>query len=589
MVGLAKRHLRRLMVAIATVGVVSTLGAGSSRAAGDRYMLRLTSPSAATSARAALERSGIAVIEEIPELGVVVVRSDTDGGTTRSAIRALGTLIPDRIVRVSPPEGSKPRAKAPGLLSARRVSASLAAAPRAAIRPDPALSYRGLLWDFERIGLPAGWARSAGDPTIVVGVADTGLDFTHVDLKPSIVRVQDFTVSENPPLCDPSDQDYADYYGGPAKTDWNGHGSWIGGNIAGALNGTGINGIAPKVKLVALKIAQNCGYAYDSTILKSFVWAAKNGVDIVSISFGGYLDRTDPKQDADYGLYVDAVRLARSKGMLIVAAAGNEHVRLGTGGKVLSHGSLTRPGDPVEDLFGLYEVPGGVPGVVTVSSTGNRTIPSSAYCPWGTGGSPSNRGDYATCKPRNDRHQAPGQSLTDQLAYYSNYGPRIDVAAPGGARKFNLPYWDRGGTPGFPYVGDDLTNAWEEFSTTSNWSAEIDCFIFTKGSGFTPNQCYSTIQGTSMATPHVSAVLALIASAQPALRGKPDRLVAALKAGARSARNLTQVLSATDKSKGDLTGVACGKGYCHLGGATISNSDAYGAGIVVAPQPSSGG
>lgn len=92
-----------------------------------------------------------------------------------------------------------------------------------------------------------------------------------------------------------------------------------------------------------------------------------------------------------------------------------------------------------------------------------------------------------------------------------------------------------------------------------------------------------------MATPHVSAVLALIASAQPALRGKPDRLVAALKAGARSARNLTQVLSATDKSKGDLTGVACGKGYCHLGGATISNSDAYGAGIVVAPQPSSGG
>jgi hypothetical protein len=40
---------------------------------------------------------------------------------------------------------------------------------------------------------------------------------------------------------------------------------------------------------------------------------------------------------------------------------------------------------------------------------------------------------------------------------------------PGGARKFNLPVYDRGGTPGFPYTPEaDGTKVWEDFSTTSN-------------------------------------------------------------------------------------------------------------------------
>jgi hypothetical protein len=73
--------------------------------------------------------------------------------------------------------------------------------------------------------------------------------------------VIDLTVLEgDEPICKTlfgqSDQDLAAQFGGPATTDWNGHGSWIGGNITAALNGTGTNGIAPKVKLVALKISQ---------------------------------------------------------------------------------------------------------------------------------------------------------------------------------------------------------------------------------------------------------------------------------------------------------------------------------------------
>jgi subtilisin family serine protease len=276
-----------------------------------------------------------------------------------------------------------------------------------------------------------------------------------------------------------------------------------------------------------------------------------------------------------------------------VAAAGNEHLRIGAGGRVISHGPLTTPGTApadFQDYFGLYEVPGGIPGVVDVSSTGRVVNPSSASCPPGTIGDPgvppAPPNFEATCKPASDPHQAAGPGRQSQLAYYSNYGPRIDLAGPGGARKFNLPNFDRGGTEGFPYVSDDLTNAWEDFNITSNWATQIPCFFLSSAAGFHDGQCYSTIQGTSMAAPHVAASLALVASAHPSLRKQPAALLSSLKAHANTGvHNLTQALSATDTSPGDLTGLPCPTGYCHLEGPRISDADAYGAGLVNVASP----
>jgi subtilisin family serine protease len=344
---------------------------------------------------------------------------------------------------------------------------------------------------------------------------------------------------------------------------------------------------------VSLKIAQWCGFAYDSSLISSFVTAADLGIDLVNISFGGYLDRSDPEQDLIYRAYVDAVRYARGKGTVIVAAAGNESARIGAGGLVLSHGTLTTPGDELFDAFGQYEVPGGIPGVVDVSSTGNVVVPSSASCPPGTTGDPGDPDadppvppDFnATCKPASDPHQAAGPGRRNQLAYYSNYGPRIDLAGPGGARKFNLPLWDRGGTPGFPYTSEDLTNVWQDFNITSNFATQIQCFVLT-APGFPQGQCYTAIQGTSMATPHVVGALALSASAHPRLRKHPAALIAWVKARANdNVHHLTRTLSATDTSGGDLTGGSCPTGYCHLGGPRVSDRDAYGAGLVSAARP----
>ena len=66
---------------------------------------------------------------------------------------------------------------------------------------------------------------------------------------------------------------------------------------------------------------------------------------------------------------------ALTNGTTIVASAGNDHVRVATGGKVVSHGFLTTPGDDHVDPFGLYTSPGGVPGYVNVAATGRVAPP----------------------------------------------------------------------------------------------------------------------------------------------------------------------------------------------------------------------
>lgn len=561
-----------------------------------RLLIDTSSPTAHASLRASLEQQGMQVVSDHPGLNFMVVQTAQTGtASARSALAGLradsrvARVAHDRVKRLINPQmqremfGTAPFRKKLAALGAGQAAARVAA--------DPALGLAGLMWNAQRIHAQQAWnqALGLGYQFIKVGVADTGLDYTHAELADKVDGVVDFTVNEQPNLCAyygyPTDADLAKTLGASADLDFHGHGSWIGGNIAAALDGSGINGIAPGVQLVSLKIAQNCGYAYDSEILNAFAYAADHGIDVVSISFGGYLDRTDPEQDLLYGFYQRVVDYAWSRGTLIVAAAGNEHARIGMGGQVLSHGILDAPPGGT-DYYGLWETPGGIPGVVMVSSTGNVVNGPADTCP---ADSLAN-GNHQWCKLKTDAHQPSGVGRKNQLAYYSNYGPRIDFAAPGGARKFNLPAIDNGGTEGWPWTGQgsmaggssvaDGYNAWEVFSITSNYAQDIPCFTIS-GTVFPEKQCYGVIQGTSMATPHVSAVAALALSTHPAAWKDPAAVVSLLRAGAVPiANNRTRALSATDTSPGDLGGKACTYGYCHLGKQVISDLEAYGAGLI---------
>jgi lantibiotic leader peptide-processing serine protease len=247
-----------------------------------------------------------------------------------------------------------------------------------------------------------------------------------------------------------------------------------------------------------------------------------------------------------------------------VGSAGNAHVRIGADGRITSHGQLTTPGTTAEDfvdLFGWYRVPTGPPGALVVSATGNLVNRPSAACPPGTADNPNN-----TCEPASDAHQPFGVGKRNQLAYYSNYGRRVDVAAPGGARKFNLGAYDRGGTPRVPRDRRRPDQRLADLQHHLQLGVRDPLLHLHRRLRVPAGPVLLDHPGHLDGRAHAAAAVALIASEHPSLRHRPGALVARLKDKARSVRNDTPPLSATDTSPGDLTGVACPTGFCHLGG-----------------------
>jgi hypothetical protein len=262
------RRLARVAVVMTVLAVQATMVQGTSiaaakatsKVAAGRYLVMARNSADYDALRVKALRDGARILKDMPQIGTLLVKAPDSVRSSLAADSRTRGVARDHMIRVAQADpDTASHLSAPGLRSAKRINGRVTrnSGGRSGINPDPGFSVPGLQWDFPRIGLPQGWRRSAGSPAVTVAVADTGLDFTHSDLAPKVKQVIDFTGTEDPPICKTffgvSDQDLAARFGGPVTTDWNGHGSWIGGNIAAALDGKGINGIAPRVNLVSLK------------------------------------------------------------------------------------------------------------------------------------------------------------------------------------------------------------------------------------------------------------------------------------------------------------------------------------------------
>jgi subtilisin family serine protease len=98
--------------------------------------------------------------------------------------------------------------------------------------------------------------------------------------------------------------------------DDNGHGTHVAGTIAEiAGNGLAESGVAPEAMILPVKVLDSTGSGSDADVAAGIVWAADHGARVVNLSLGG------PESSA---VLADGVAYARSKGVLIVAAAGND-------------------------------------------------------------------------------------------------------------------------------------------------------------------------------------------------------------------------------------------------------------------------
>lgn len=164
---------------------------------------------------------------------------------------------------------------------------------------------------------------------VVVAVVDTGVDYRHLDLSENIWVNKDETLdgkdSDGNGYIDDIRgfnfyREEDDEYAPNDPMDIVGHGTHVAGIIAATGNNNeGIIGVAPQVKIMPLRAAAPSGGFATSSYVEAIIYAINNGANVINLSFGGpYESKTSN----------EIIKFATSKGVVVVAAAGNDASRV---------------------------------------------------------------------------------------------------------------------------------------------------------------------------------------------------------------------------------------------------------------------
>jgi len=171
-------------------------------------------------------------------------------------------------------------------------------------------------YGIENVGADTAISEGETGDGIDVAVIDTGIDATHEDLEANLgtgwaaSAVACTESCDGGLYCDPNNISTCN----ESWDDDNDHGTHCAGTVGAVDDDTGVVGVAPDVTLHAVKVLDCCGSGSYDGIAAGIEWVADQGYDVASMSLGG---------DAS-SVVKDAVQYARDRGVLLVAAAGND-------------------------------------------------------------------------------------------------------------------------------------------------------------------------------------------------------------------------------------------------------------------------
>ena len=453
----------------------------------------------AAGAHAAISAAGGTVVDEIAALGIA--RVTTDNARFAGALAASGTT--KSVVR-NHSVGSNTKGAAHRFADERALEdrAAYAAEVKSGGVDDPAASspetgpetFSSLQWGMQMIGATPDLAHAtATGDGVTVGIIDTGIDGTHPDLAPNFNAALSRNFTTDIPAIDGAcdaepDQSCDD----PATVDEGGHGTHVAGIVAAAANGIGVAGVAPDATLVNLRAGQDSGFFFFYETIAAIAYAADHDIDVVNMSFytDPWLYNCPSRHDIVEGEVtkeelaeqkmiregiIEAVNYARGNGVTLVASAGNQHLDLAAPTRFddTSPDYPLGTAKPLTVTKNCLDLPSEAPGVIQVASIGPSKVKSD-FSTWGLGA--------------------------------------IDVAAPGGW------FRDYFGTQDFREPGNMILSSYplavaQEEGGVNKSGGVTDPFYERDCTAGKPCAYYQYLQGTSMASPHATGVVALIIQA----------------------------------------------------------------------------
>lgn len=351
-------------------------------------------------------------------------------------------------------------------------------------------------------------AAQVGSRAVRVAVLDTGIDLSHPDIAASGNVVSGVDMIVNPERggdddgVDADANDAGDRCGTAAENSY--HGTHVAGTIGAAATNdrVGVAGGAWNVTVVPVRVLGRCGGEL-ADIVSGIRWAA--GLAPAINAAGQQIVNQNPADIINMSLTIQAPCPASMQAAIDAAAARN---------------------------------------VVVVVAAGNKANQTRLYAP-------------ANC---NNVIVVGGSDARGGLSFYSNFGPEVDLLAPGGDVFADS---DGDGRPD----GVLSTRA-----TTSGCYDPVN-------QNSTERCYYSFLQGTSMAAPHVSAALALLA-AQSGLRGRELEDALFTRAVSRHVENFAEIECARSRNATPIApgSPTCarpsGRGWLDLSRAALSISGA---------------